>query len=618
MSAALRDPVNEQIVTGLVVLVTLGGISELLSNYLKIPSILVLLVVGFVAGPVTGWLDPEELLGDVTFPLVSLGAALILFEGGLTARVQDISDVRRPVLRLITVGLLVTWSSVTALAHLLLGLSLSLSFLLGAILVVTGPTVIGPLLAHARPKGNVGRILKYEGILNDPLGALLAVIVFQVIEVELVETAFSLVVFSVLKAALLATAVGFAASVLFVQARRRGWLPERLSNAILLPLVLCAFSVANHVQSESGLLSVTVMGIALASQKHIDIEPNIDFAEHLRVMLIPVLFILLTARMRWSDLRNIPVEAFAFVGLMILFVRPLAVYFSTIGARLETSERIFLSSMAPRGIVAAAVSSVFSLRLVEQGEEGALILMPTTFLVIAVCVVVYGLGASPILKVTGLSQQSPRGVLFLGAHRAARSLAEGLQKAGVPVVLVDSNRANVMQSRSLGLTAEHGRLLSEHVQNRLDLGSIGMLVALTSSEDANTLAVTHFRRTFGPEHVHQLAPNRDTRARRNRDAPHVQGGTFSPRADFTQLAYYAREGGTKLTPLTEEFSYDDFLAHYGQSALPLFAINEKGVARVLSDEGPQPKAGEQILSFLLNSPESTRKGVTEKTPLVAQ
>jgi CPA1 family monovalent cation:H+ antiporter len=303
---------------------------------------------------------------------------------------------------------------------------------------------------------------------------------------------------------------------------------------------------------------------------------------------------------------------------MILFVRPLAVFLSTVRSTLGLREKTFLAAMAPRGIVAAAVSSVFSLRLAQQGEQGALILMPTTFLVISLCVVVYGLGARPLIKLLGLAEQSPRGVLFLGAHRAARSLAEGLKKAGVPVVLVDSNRANVMKSRSLGLRAEHGRLLSEHVQNRLDLGSIGMLVAMTSSEDANTLAVTHFRRILGPEHVHQLAPSRPSRPKRHRDAPQVQGSTFSPHADFTRLAHLAETGTTKLTPLTEEFSYDDFLAHYGQSVLPLFVIDGGGLVRVINDESAEPKPGEQILGLLSSQQESPRKGVTGRGVLVAQ
>lgn len=612
-----RRLVNERILTGLVLLAGLGAAAQLLATHLKLPSILVLLLVGLVCGPLTGTFDPAALLGDVTFPLVSLGAAIILFEGGLTARIQDISDVKRPVVRMVTVGLVVTWVATSALSYFLLDLGLSLSCLLGAILVVTGPTVIGPILRHARPHDDVARTLKYEGILNDPLGALLAVIVFQVIEVERVETAVSLIALSVLKAALLATAIGALFAWLFVLSVKRRWIPRDHSNAVLFPLVLGAYALSNQVQHESGLLSVTVMGIALASQDRVDIEPNIEFAEHLRMMLIPVLFILLTARMTLDDLANIPATAVGFVLLLILLVRPAAVLLSTWRTKLSFKKRAFLSGMAPRGIVAAAVSSVFSLRLVEEGWEGAHLLMPITFLVICVCVVVYGSTARPLARALGLSEKEPGGVLILGANRAARELASVLGTIDVPVVLVDSNRRNVLVSRSAGLRAEHGRVLSEHVQNRLDLGRIGMLLALTSSEDANTLAATHYRPLLGTEHVHQVAVGGAMPGKNQVNAPRVQGSTFAPGADYTTLNHFAVHGRTKVTPLTKEFDYAKLLAHYQGRILPLFVVSEPGAIRVIDGDSSEPKAGEQVVSFVLDesSNDSLRTPVT--TPSLA-
>jgi NhaP-type Na+/H+ or K+/H+ antiporter len=293
---------NEQILPELVLLMALGAAAQWLAWRIRVPSIFVLLVVGFLSGPVFGLLDPDALLGPVTLPLVSLGAAVVLFEGGLSASWSDMRSVAQPVRRLITLGLLTTWLGVTVAARFALGIGWELAALLGAILVVTGPTVIGPLLQHARPRGRVGRILKFEGILNDPLGAILAVLVFQVIQTEQVETAVSLVILSVAKAALWASALGIGAAFGYTFVRKRDWLPESLQNAVLLPLVLGVYALAGAVQHESGLLAVTIMGIALASQRRVNMEASVEFTSHARTLLISVLFVLLAARMQLSKL----------------------------------------------------------------------------------------------------------------------------------------------------------------------------------------------------------------------------------------------------------------------------------------------------------------------------
>lgn len=594
---------NEHILGGLSALISLGAAAQWLAWRVRIPSILVLLAVGFVAGPVTGLLDPDALLGPLTFPLVSLGAAVVLFEGGLTASWQDIRSVAQPVRRLITIGLVVTWTGTTALAHWLLDLKLELAALLGGILVVTGPTVVGPLLRHARPRGQVGAILKFEGILNDPLGAIFAVLVFQVIQTDPGSSVTALVL-RVAAGGLLASAMGWAASRLYVGARERGWLPESLENAVLLPLALGVYALTHTIQHESGLLAVTVMGIALASQDRVNVESSVEFTAHARTMLISVLFVLLTARMELSDLTGLSAGALGFVALLIVAVRPLAVWLSTLGTRLGWRERAFIAALAPRGIVAAAVSSVFALRLEDAGYERATVLMPLTFTVIAACVAVYGLGAIPLVRLLGLQQSAPHGVMLLGANPLARLIALTLRAEGVRVVLVDADRSKIIKARGLGLWAEHGRVLSERVLNRLDLSDIGHFVALTSNDDTNTLAVAHFREVFGPGHVHQLqseahSPRAEPYARRLRGAPIAPGRTYE-----LLLKWVHRGAVGKVTQLTEAFSFDDYRAEHGPSMTPLFAIAEDGATRVIGGhpgEPPvaEPAAGERVVSLVL-------------------
>jgi len=370
---------HREVINGIVTLVALGAAGQWLAWRLKVPSILVLLAVGFAAGPITGLFKPQEVLGSLTFPFVSLAAAVVLFEGGLTASWDEIRDVATPVRRLIVMGIPITWAVLSAAGYYLLDLRVELALLLGAILVVTGPTVIGPLLRHARPHGKVGSVLKLEGIMNDPIGAVLAVLVFQGIKAEEADRAFSVVSGGILKAVLLSCAMGFVAAFLFVKARERNLLPEFLHNAVVVPFVLVVYAAANEIQQESGLLAVTVMGIALGSQKRISIEKGLEFTEHARILLISALFILLTARMEISDITNLPLTTLGFVAVVILLARPLSVWLSTWRSGLSRRERIFLSAMAPRGVVAAAVSSLFALELVAEGYEEAAILMPVTF-----------------------------------------------------------------------------------------------------------------------------------------------------------------------------------------------------------------------------------------------
>jgi len=459
---------HQETMNGIVTLVALGAGSQWIAWRLRIPSILVLLTVGFVAGPVSGLFKPDEVLGALTFPFVSLAAAIVLFEGGLTASWEEIRGVAKPVRRLIVVGIPVTWVVLSAAGHYLLGLSLELALLLGAILVVTGPTVIGPLLRHARPRGSVGSVLKLEGIINDPVGAILAVLVFQGIRAEEVERAFSVVTVGILKAALISSAIGLAAAFAFVKVREKELLPAFLQNAVVVPFALVVFALANRVQAESGLLAVTVMGIALASQKRVDMEQSLEFTEHARILLISVLFILLTARMEIDDITGLPMATLGFVAVAILVARPLSVGLATVRSGLSKSERVFLAAMAPRGVVAAAVSSLFALELVETGYPEAAILMPVTFSVIALTVLASGLSAVPLVNRLGLSQRQPQGVLVLSADRVGRLMGQALQRRGVETLLVDSDKSKVEEARRVGLRAARGEMLSRRLLRELD------------------------------------------------------------------------------------------------------------------------------------------------------
>lgn len=583
---------SHDILNGIVTLVGLGAAAQWLAWRLRIPSILMLLALGFLAGPVTGFFRPEEVLGDLTFPFVSLAAAVVLFEGGLTASLDEIRGVATPVRRLIFIGIPVTWLSLATAGYFILDLDVEIALLLGAILVVTGPTVIGPLLRHAKPTARVTSVLKLEGIINDPIGAILAVLVFQGIVAEEAGRAFSVISLGILKALVISVAVGLLAAWIFVKLREQKLLPDFLQNAIILPFVLVTYALANHAQAESGLLAVTVMGIALASQQRVSIEPNVEFTEHARILLISALFILLTARMHLTDITDLRVGALLFVGIAILLVRPLAVALSTLRSKLRIRERVFVASVAPRGVVAAAVSSVFALELTELGYEDAALLVPITFVVIAVTVLVYGLAAAPLARSLGLEQKNPQGVLFLGADELALAIALAISQRGFRVVLVDDERANVQAARASGLEAHRGEILSRRLLRRLDLGGMGHFLALTPYRDLNTLAAAHFRKLLGDENVHQLRPSTHGGHPRPDYAAELQGTPFAAGATRDQLLALLRSGGA-ITPIRieGELSLEELRERFGKDAVPLFAVDAQNQLSFIHEDDSIPDDG---------------------------
>ncbi len=587
---------SHDILNGIVVLLALGAAAQWLAWRLRVPSILILLAVGFVAGPLTGLFAPEAILGDLTFPFVSLAAAVVLFEGGLTASLDEFRSVAAPVRRLIIIGIPVTWGVLATTARLALGLSMEVSLLLGAILVVTGPTVIGPLLRHARPQARVSSVLKLEGIINDPIGAILAVLVFQGIRAEEAEHAFSVVSLGILKAAIISVAIGLVGALIFVKLRERSLLPDFLQNAIALPFVLVVYALANHAQAESGLLAVTVMGIAMASQDRVSMERSIEFTEHARVLLISALFILLTARMKLSDVTGLNIGALVFVGVAILVARPLSVFLSTIRSGLSWKERTFIAFVAPRGVVAAAVSSLFALELVRLGYPDAAILLPLTFVVIATTVLVYGLAATPLVKWLGLRQEAPQGVLILGSDALALAIARAIRDRAFDVVIVDDSRAGVQAARAEGLAAHRGEIMSKRLRRRINLAEVGHFLALTDNRDLNTLAVAHFRELVGDGNVHQLQPSTEGGLPRPDYAEELRGIPFGAGATRDQLLALIKSGGAVTSiPLEEKPSLETLRDRFGRDAVPLFVVDDEHRLIFFEEDSPLPSSGSLVL-----------------------
>ena len=591
---------TEELIIGISAIIVLGIGAQWLAWRMKLPAILLLLAFGFAAGPAAGIIDPDTIFGDLLLPLVSVSVALILFEGGMTLRFGELKGVVGVVGGLMTVGAAVTWALSTAGAYYIIGLDLPIALLLGAVLVVTGPTVIVPLLRHVRPVSHISSILKWEGIVIDPIGAVLAVLVFEAVIAGGFAEAPDEAVLEVFRTVFVGGAAGFVAAWIVVVFFRNYWVPDFLQAPVALMLAVLSFAVSGHFQAESGLVAVTAMGICLANQHSVSVKHIIEFKENLRVLLISTLFIILAARLDFKDFEKVGAEGLYLLAFLILIVRPLSVYLSTVGSGLKMKERFFLMCVAPRGIVAAAIASVFALRLSEHGHPQAELLVPLTFIVIIGSVAIYGLGALPVAKALGLARVNPQGVLLAGGHKWARELAKFLKEEGFDVLLVDNNWVNVTDARYDGIPSWYGSLLSESLPEEVDLGGYGRLMALSRNDEVNTLAVIHFTDLFGREGVYRLAPNdakgdvaREFRGR----------GLFGEHVTFNSLYDRYMSGAViKKTNITDEFDYEKFKELYGD-ALPLFVITDKGELRVFAeDETPEPEAGHTIVALVRPKP----------------
>ncbi|QEY64674.1 sodium:proton antiporter [Metapseudomonas lalkuanensis] len=566
------------------ILLGLGGIgaaalfSQWLAWRLRLPAILFLLLAGILAGPATGLLDPQALFGPLLFPLISLSVALILFEGSLTLHFSEWREIGSVVRRMVTVGALITWAVIAIATHWLLGFSWELSLLFGTLTLVTGPTVIVPMLRVVRPRASIANILRWEGIVIDPIGALLAVVVFSfIVSRDNGGWSASLSTFAAVIAC--GTLLGAVGGWLFGVVLRRHWLPEYLQNLAALAAVLGVFIGANLLVNESGLLAVTVMGMALANMRDVDVRQILHFKENLSVLLISGLFILLAARLDFAALVAMGPATLLLLAVIQFIARPLNVAVSTLGSSLNWRERALLAWIAPRGIVAAAVSAIFVLRLQGEGNEQAELLVPLTFLVIIGTVVLQSATARPLAQLLKVAEPAPSGFLIIGANPVARELGKALQNLGSRVLLTDSSWENIRAARMDNLPTYFGNPTSQHAEAHLDLVGLGHLLALSPSSELNALACMHFRHDFSAQRRFTLPTgNESRRSDKHRVSQTVRGRPLGGQPlTFPQFASYLAKGAdVRTTTLTATFGWAEYQALHGSRATLLLARDPRG------------------------------------------
>ncbi len=565
------------------------------------PALLFFLCFGLLLGPVTHAVHAEAIPEGFLAPAVALSVAVILFAGSLNLNFKDLRANGAIIVRLLALGYVTAATGIALGAHFLLGLDWRLAVLLGAVLAVTGPTAVIPVLKNLRLQKDLSTIMYWEAIAVDPLGALAAILVFQAIGAEHVEHAVRVFALGLVRTAALGTLLGLAAAFGLARLMRRFWLGYSLQSVGALTTLVVAFTAATLLQNEAtGFFTVTVMGLALANQRDVSIRHIVEFKENLSLLLIPILFITLSARVSWEQFRGLEGPGVLFVFFLLLLVRPASVGVATLGTRLSWRERLFLAGQAPRGIVAVSMVSVFAGPLAQAGYTQAGALVPLAVLTVIGSVLAASLGAVPLARALGVAGEKVRGVLLFGIHDFSLRLAQLLQVEGVPVLLVDSDEVLVGTAQARGLTVVAGDVFSDRLREHPDLWRYtGQFLALTHNDEANSLAVLHFQTHFERSDLYQLPRKQALGVSMEcQPDPHLRGRyLFAPHATWEWLDHALRQGGRLRTiRLATAAEAEAFAARRVEGLLPLAFISAKREIRFLTPEIEwQPRAGQTVL-----------------------
>ena len=578
-------------------IIILGIIAQWFAWKFKIPAILPLILIGLFVGPVSTFLSEDGAQwiqpiwngekgffpGESLFYFVSLAIGIILFEGGLTLKRGEITKVGPVIGKLITLGSLITFVGAGVATHFVFGLSWKISFLFSALIIVTGPTVITPILRNIPLKKDISAVLKWEGILIDPIGALAAVLVFEFISIEDQDAGYTREAFMEFgKIVLIGFAFGISGGYALYMAIKKKLIPHYLLNVVSLSVVLLVFVQSDLFAHESGLLSVVVMGMFLGNSNLPNLKELLYFKESLSVLLISILFILLAANISLDEMLLVFNWQTALLLAVIIFIlRPLGVFLSTTNSPLKTNEKLFISWVGPRGIVAAGIASLFGTKLVLLGEPGAEYITPLVFSVVLVTVLLNATTARLFAKIVGVFLKTPEGVLIVGASKFSRLIASYLQKNDRHVVLLDTNIFNINTAKELGLEAINADIYSVELTDNIELNDVGYLLAMTGSDEINSQAISRFGKEFGETGTYRLMTSEELQT----NEPPSSKELFSETHDYSKFTHVANKyPSIQEIPLD---SHDEFIRllkiiEKDEDAISLFLKHPEGFLDIVS------------------------------------
>ena len=603
-------------------IIIFGILAQWVAWKFKIPAILPLILIGLLVGPVaatflsedgTKWIEPiwngtKGLFpGDGLYSFVSLAISIILFEGGLTLKRNEIKNLGPVITKLITLGAAITFFAAGLAAHFIFGLSWQISLLFSALIIVTGPTVITPILRNIPLKKEVSAVLKWEGILIDPIGALVAVLVFEFISVggDSGFTKTALIEFG--KIILFGTTFGFTFAHALAFAINKKLIPHYLLNVVSLSTVLLVYVESDIFAHESGLLAVVVMGMVLGNSQLKNIKELLYFKESLSVLLISILFILLAANINFKELMLLYTwKTAALFGAVVFLIRPLAVFLSTAKSKLKFNEKLFISWVGPRGIVAAGIASLFGGKLLKMGVPGSEYITPMVFMIVLGTVLLNATTARLFAKLVGVFLKSSDAIMFVGASNAARLIASYLRDKGKRVILIDSNQHFIQQALDADLEALRVNVYDDDLTDNIELNDVGYLLAISGSDAVNQHALQRFSTDFGEHGAYKLATSKELKNASASD----REGFFTPNDDYINLSEAFRENPEILTAeIANEKEYETIfkLLSNEEKSIPLFIEKAKGIYLVAEFEKAKLPKENLVLSYLGKSIGDTYK-----------
>lgn len=583
----------------------LSVLAQWLAWKIKIPAILPLIIIGLAVGPFSTFLTPdgEKLLdgdaifsGDFLFSFVSISVGIILFEGGLTLKLAEIRYRVGTIRNILIFGPIITLIGGGLAAHYLMGLDYELAFLFGALIIVSGPTVVMPILRNTRPNERINTILKWEGILIDPLGALIAVLVYEFIQSGShgdhvtggILTEFFLTVSS-------GVFVGFLGAYFLRYILEKNRIPEYLRNVFTLGVVIFVFTFSEVIQAEAGLMAATFMGIVLANIKVKDFKKILSFKEDITLILISVLFILLSSRINMEQISTLGWESIGLFAIVVFVLRPLAVWLSTLGKGFSWREVVFMSWVGPKGIVAAAVASLFSIQLINSDgpfAKQAELILPLTFLVIVGTVVLQGSTAKILAKALKVTRKEPKGFLIAGANEIGRFIGHVLKKQNIPVMMVDVSASNSREAREQGFEVFEGNILGDNIFDEIDLANIGRLISVTPNNEINALATQWFEGEFGDHNTFRLPGKSEFELK---DLKLDNNILFQGKVDYLSLAQIIRQEEASVEDCHNDETFDNLKKKHSGRLIPLFIVDDHQNLTTFTRDEPSFSKGDQLI-----------------------
>jgi len=595
----------------------LGIGAQWLAWRLQRPAIVLMALAGLLFGPALGFilsfglpdivrdflqpfqLDPVNDFGDVYRPMIGIAVAIILFEGGLNLRFKDLGDASHAVGRMVFIAAPIAWILGAGAAHYIVDLPWDIAAMVGGLFVVTGPTVIMPLLRQAHLKSRPASGLKWEGIVNDPVGALFAVGAYEFIIITQTEASTLLVMGKLAFAAILGTVVGIISGAGLAWAFRRGLIPEYLKAPVVLAWVLAIYVLSNSMAAETGLLAVTALGMTMANTKFASMVEMRRFKESIAIILVSGVFVVLTATLTPEVFKTLNWNILIFVLAMMIFVRPVAVMLSTLFSGLSWRESLLVSLIAPRGIVAVAVAGLFAAELVAIGRADGALFVPLAFALVFATVLFSGFFITPLAKLLGLASGGGDGVMIVGANPWSLGLAKALKDMGIQVMVADTNWRRLRGARLEGHLTFYGEVLSENADYRLDHSAFNHLIAATPNDAYNALVCVEFAPELGRHRVFQVTTTETDDDGGEGIAFTSRGRTLTSRGRSFDSLTRDWWGGWRFrsTTLSETYTLDDLYRDRGDNIDLILAKRADGTLDFIQPGQETRAAGATVLSF---------------------